>query len=62
MKKAQAIYDAEKNSIGTVQGRKAERMNIEYLIYDGGARIRFWVPPNFPSNCFILQMMCIKNF
>ena len=29
-------------------------------MYDGGARIRFWVPPNFPGNLFILQMMCSR--
>ena len=27
-----------------------ELLLIEYLIYDGGARIRFWVPPSFPGN------------
>jgi hypothetical protein len=26
-------------------------------IHDWGARIRFWVPPDFPGNLFILQIM-----
>jgi hypothetical protein len=40
----------------------AVMLGILRFIYDGGARIRFWVPPNFPGNLFILQMMCFRIF
>jgi hypothetical protein len=50
-----------KNKNDNIEIIGASENNLKH-IDDGGARIRFWVPQNFPGNLFILQMMCFRIF